>query len=407
MTPGQRDTLPFARTTITPEARAAALGVLESGWVTMGPEVAAFEQDFAAYLGSPHAVATASATSAIEIALRGLRLPAGSPVLTPTVTFAGAVHAIVHAGLRPVPVDTGGDELVPDTTAVGRAARRCGGPAAMVVQHMAGQPVAVEELAEAARLPLHRVVEDAAHGLGTFVGSRPVGTISRATCFSFYATKNLPIGEGGALTTADDELADFARRVRLHGMSHDSWRRYLPGGSWQYEITDDGLKANMTDLQAAIGRAQLRHVPAWQIRRTSLAHRYSQNLACLDGLRLPTALVPGRHAWHLYVVQVLSDFGIDRDQLARALADAGIGTSVHFIPLHHHPYFRSLFGDEACRDLPHSDAVFPRLLSLPLHPGLADCDVDRVCEAVVAAQRRHRPDLRSALGSPDLRGAPR
>jgi dTDP-4-amino-4,6-dideoxygalactose transaminase len=388
--------MPFAITKITPEARAAALAVLESGWVTMGPEVAAFETDFASYLGSPHAVATSSATSAIEIALRGLRLPAGSPVLTPTVTFAGAVHAIVHAGLRPVPVDTGSDELVPDAAAVVRAARRCGGPAAMVVQHMAGEPVPVEELAEAAGLPPRRVIEDAAHGLGAYVDTRPVGTISRATCFSFYATKNLPIGEGGALTTADEELADFARRTRLHGMSRDSWRRYLPGGSWQYVIADDGLKANMTDLQAAIGRAQLRHLPAWQIRRAHLAQRYSQNLACVDGLRLPTAAVCGRHAWHLYVVQVLPGFGSNRDSLAQELADAGIGTSVHFIPLHHQPYFRSLFGDAACRDLPNSDAVFPRLLSLPLHPALDDCDVDRVCEAVVAAhhrpRRQHIPD---------------
>ena len=395
--------LPFARTTITPEARQAALGVLESGWVTMGPEVVAFENDFAAYLDSPNAVATASATAAIEIALRGLRLPAGSPVLTPTVTFAGAAHAIVHAGLRPVPVDTCGDELIPDAAAVARAAWRCGDPAAMVVQHMAGEPVPVEELAVAAGLPLDRIVEDAAHGLGTCVDDRPVGTISRATCFSFYATKNLPIGEGGAITTADDELADFARRVRLHGMSHDSWRRYLPGGSWQYAITEDGLKANMTDLQAAIGRAQLKHLPAWQSRRAQLARRYAQNLACLEGLRLPTTPPNGRHAWHLFVVQVLPNFGLGRDALARELANAGIGTSVHFIPLHHHPYFRSLFGEEACRDLPHSDSVFPRLLSLPLHPALADCDVDRVCEAVVAAQRRHRGDLSAP---PDLHSAP-
>jgi perosamine synthetase len=402
----QPDALPFGITTISPEARKAALGVLESGWVTMGPEVSAFENELAAYLGASHAVATASATSAIEIALRGMRLPAGSPVLTPTITFAGAVHAIVHAGLRPVPVDTGGDELVPDVATVARAARRCGGPGAMVVQHMAGQPVAVEEVADAAGLPLRRIVEDAAHGLGAYVDARPVGTISRATCFSFYATKNLPIGEGGALTTADEELAEFARQVRLHGMSRDSWRRYLPGGTWRYVIAEDGLKANMTDLQAAIGRAQLRHLPAWQKRRTELARRYSQNLACLDGVRLPTDAASGRHAWHLYIVQVLPDFGIDRDQLGEELAAAGIGTSVHFIPLHHQPYFRALFGDEDCRDLPNADAVFPRLLSLPLHPALTECDVDRVCEAVAAAQQRSRSRTTFDARTPDARAAP-
>ena len=389
------DHLPFAVTHITPEACDAVMSVLRSGWVTSGPEVAEFESEFAEHLGSRYAVAVSSATAALEIALRALRLQPGSPVLTPTMTFVGAVQAIVHAGLRPVPVDTAGDQLLPDQAATVHASDRCGGAAAMVVQHMAGYPAPVEELAEAAGLGLDRVVEDAAHGLGTVVGTRTVGTISRASCFSFYATKNLPIGEGGALTTDDPELASFADRARLHGMNRDSWRRYLPGGSWRYVVDDDGLKANMTDVQAAIGRAQLHHLPQWQRRRAQLARRYAQNLATVDGLLLPGEPVSGRHAWHLYVVQVLPSFGMDRDALAQWLASAGIGTSVHFIPVHHQPYFRAVFGEPACSDLPCSDKVFPRLLSLPLHPGLGEGDVDRVCDAIAAA--RHRRNGVSSL----------
>src|SRR6266498_2073832 len=259
--------IPFAVAEIAPDAREAAARVLASGWVTTGPEVHAFEREFADRLGARHAVAVSSCTAAIELALRGLDLPPGSKVLTSVLTFCGAVHAITHAGHRPVFADVDGETLMPGLAETAAAAERAGGVDAMLVLHFAGAPAPVAALAAAAGLPIDRVVEDAAHALGTTVGDAEVGTISRATCFSFYATKNLPIGEGGMITTADPDLAASVRRARLHGMSADAWQRYLPGGSWRYTVDEAGLKANPTDLQAAIGRAQLRHLAGWQRRR--------------------------------------------------------------------------------------------------------------------------------------------
>jgi dTDP-4-amino-4,6-dideoxygalactose transaminase len=373
--------VPFCRTEITPEAQQAAVRVLASGWVTMGAESIAFEQEFGASVKAQHTVAVSSCTAAIELALAGLGLPPGAPVLTPTLTFCGAVQAIVHAGLRPVLVDTDEATLTVSAEGVAKAARH--GAAAMVIQHMAGYPVDGAELAEAAGIPNGNVVEDAAHGLGATVGGRPVGSFSRAGCFSFYATKNLPIGEGGAITTTDGDLAERWRRMRLHGMSGDAWRRYHRSGTWRYTVEEAGMKANFTDLQAAIGREQLRRLPAWQQRRAAIAARYDAQLAGLEGLELPPRPAADTHAWHLYIVRIHHrPFGIDRDTAAERLAEAGIGTSVHFIPVHHLPYFRNLLGLEACGELSAADQIFPRLLSLPMFPGLTDSDVDRVCEAL-------------------------
>lgn len=384
--PPGRD-IPFCRTLITPRAQRAAQRVLASGWVTMGAETAAFEEEFAAWVGARHAVAVSSCTAAIELALTALGLPPGSPVLTPTLTFCGAVQAIVHAGLRPVLVDADAATLGVSPDGVAAAALRSR-PAAMVIQHMAGYPLDSAVLAAAAGLPARVIVEDAAHGLGATVRGRPVGGGSAAACFSFYATKNLPVGEGGAITTADAALAQRLRQMRLHGMSGDAWRRYHRSGSWRYTVEVAGLKANFTDVQAAIGRAQLRELQRWQNRRARIAARYDTRLAGLPGLQLPPRPAGDRHAWHLYIVRIQDGFGRPRDAVVEALSATGVGTSVHFIPVHHQPYFRELLGPDECSHLPVADALFPQLLSLPLHPRLTDADIDRICAALAATAGR-------------------
>jgi dTDP-4-amino-4,6-dideoxygalactose transaminase len=378
--------IPFCRTEITEDAQQAALRVLGSGWVTMGAESVAFEDEFASWVGARHAVAVSSCTAAIQMALTALDLPPGSGVLTPTLTFCGAVQAIVHARLRPVLVDADERTMAVSPAGVATAAKR--GATAMVVQHMAGYPVDSAELAAAAGISPDNVVEDAAHGLGATAAGRAVGSSARAACFSFYATKNLPIGEGGAITTTDSELADRLRRMRLHGMSGDAWRRYHRSGSWRYTVADSGLKANFTDLQAAIGRAQLRSLDRWQHRRAEIAASYDALLAPLPGIELPPRPPDDLHAWHLYILRVHGEFGTPRDAVVEELAGAGIGTSVHFIPVHHQPYFRELLGPDECDNLPVADALFPRLLSLPLHPGLTDSDIERVCGALAALAAR-------------------
>jgi len=374
--------IPFAKAEISAEAREASARVLASGWITTGPEVLEFERELAALVGAKHAVAVASCTAGIEIALRALRLRPGAKVLTSTMTFCGAVNAIIHAGLEPVLVDVNEDTLMPDAATTEAAVRRVGRVDAMVVLHFAGHPAPVEELAAAAGLPLSVVIEDAAHALGTFVDDAPVGAISAAACFSFYATKNLPIGEGGMITTDDEDLAAQARQVRLHGMSQDAWKRYLPGASWRYEVDVAGIKANMTDVQAAIGRAQLLHFGEWQARREQVAIAYESRLARIEGVRTPSWPSTGKHAWHLYVIQLEREYGLDRDSFMREIAERGVDCSVHFIPLHHQPYFKRLLASQRPQTFPAADAAFSRIVSLPFYPGLSDDLVDRICEEI-------------------------
>jgi dTDP-4-amino-4,6-dideoxygalactose transaminase len=383
--------VPFARADIVPEAQQAAVQAMRSGWITMGPETAEFEAELERYLGARHVVAVASCTAAIEIAIRSLRLPPGAIVLTPSLTFCGAVAPVVQAGLRPVLVDVAADTLQPTPASIAAAVLRAGKPAAMIIQHMAGRPADVELLAAAADLPANRVVEDSAHGLGAELRGTPLGGTSHAACFSFYATKNLPIGEGGAIATVDADLADYARTVRLHGLSRDAWRRYLPGGSWRYDVAEPGLKANMTDVQAAIGRAQLTRLAAWQARREELARQYEDALTGIPGLVLPSRPADARHAWHLYQVRVTAEFGVSRDYVIDELRSLGIGTSVHFIPVHQLSGYRRILGPEEIASVPVTDQVAAELLSLPMYPALADGDVDHVAGALAAiAARPHR-----------------
>lgn len=383
----QVNRIPFAKTEISAEAQAASARVLASGWITTGPEVIEFEREFARLVGAQHAVAVASCTAAIEISLRALHLQPGARVLTSTMTFCGAVHAIVHAGLEPVFVDVNARTLMPDAETVADAVRRTGPVDAMVVLHFGGFPAPILEMAAAAGLPLTRVIEDAAHAVGTKVGDRWVGTISAATCFSFYATKNLPIGEGGMITTEDPELADYARQVRLHGMSRDAWKRYLPGSGWRYEVDLAGIKANMTDVQAAIGRGQLLHFAEWQGRRREIAEAYERRLSGIDGLQTPPSPESGEHAWHLYVVQLDPSFGIDRDTFMTQMSARGVDCSVHFIPNHRQPYFQRLLAGQGSQSFPVADAVFERILSLPFYPGLTADQIDRVCEEIDGLRR--------------------
>jgi dTDP-4-amino-4,6-dideoxygalactose transaminase len=377
------------------------LRALASGWITTGPEVVEFEREFAALVEAEHAVAVSSCTAGIEIALRALELPKGARVLTSTMTFCGAVHAIVHAGLHPVLVDVNPDTLMPDADTVSAAIRASGPVDAMVVVHFGGAPAPIHEMAAAANLPLTRVIEDAAHAIGTKVRDQWVGSISAATCFSFYATKNLPIGEGGMITTEDPELADRMRQIRLHGMSRDAWKRYLPGSGWRYEVDVAGIKANMTDVQAAIGRAQLKQFPAWQERRVQVAQEYDQRLSRIDGLRTPGWPEEGLHAWHLYVIRVEPEFGIDRDRFISLLSERGVDCSVHFIPLHHQPYFQRMLANEANQAFPAADAVFPTIVSLPFYPGLTEDMLDRICEEIDGMRQVATGNRRSHLAVAD------
>jgi dTDP-4-amino-4,6-dideoxygalactose transaminase len=365
----------------TDEAKTAALRVLESGWVTTGPESVAFERELGEYLGQPHVVTLTSCTHALELSLRALRLQPGARVLTPSLTFCGAVAAIVHAGYQPMLVDVDEATLVPDPSLVAEAVRRVGGVSAMVVCDLGGYPVDHVALADAASLPYSRVIVDAAHGPGGTIGRAAARTAPFATCLSFYATKNLPIGEGGAVATYDESFASWLRSARLHGMSKDAWKRYLPGGSWRYDVPEIGFKANMTDLQAAIGRAQLASLPAWQDERTALVKRYDEALG--DVISTSRVIIPERpegHSFHLYQVRVGH-----RDEVIERLTADGIGTSVHFIPVHRFRGYAEILGEVERSSVPTTDRIADELLSLPLYPGLSDQQLDRITTRLIKA----------------------
>jgi dTDP-4-amino-4,6-dideoxygalactose transaminase len=369
-------TVPFTTPEFTPAAIEAATRVLSSGWVTTGPECTAFEQELSALLGQPHVVTLTSCTAALELSLIALRLEPGALVLTPSLTFCGAVAAIVHAGYRPVLVDVDERTLTPNAQTVADAIERVGPVSAMVLCDMGGYPSDHVGLAQVAGLPYSRVIVDAAHGPGGDIGRAQAATAPFATCLSFYATKNLAIGEGGAVATFDDDFNGWVRSARLHGMSRDAWKRYLPGGSWRYDVQEIGYKANMTDYQAAIGRAQLLSLPRWQARRAEIFARYDHGFADLvaAGQVTLTARHPG-HSMHLYQVRVAR-----RDEIAAGLAELGIGTSVHFIPVHQLTGYAKLLGSDEAAAVPVTDRLADELLSLPLYPGLSDQAVDHVVE---------------------------
>ena len=360
------------------DADVEAVGrVLRTGWLSTGSECELLEQELQELVGAPHVVAVSSCTAALEIALDALHLAPGSRVGVPTWTFAASASAVVHAGAIPVLLDVDPDTLNVAPEAVDAALAE--GLDGLVVVHFGGVPVRREVLdaAEAAGVP---VVEDAAHALGSEDHRGPIsgrGTVGAA--YSFYATKNLTSGEGGALATHDPEVAAFARTHRLHGMSKDAWRRYRVGADPTYDVTEPGLKANLPDVLAALARTQLAKFPQMQERRRAVVERYHRLLADVPGVRMVPGAPDPRSADHLAVV-VLPE-GVDRLRVIAAFGAASIGTSVHFRPLHRFTWFaaNAPVGPTGTRV---ADALADRVISLPLHPGLRDVDVDRVVEVL-------------------------
>jgi len=353
---------------------------LRSGWLTTGPQVAAFEAEFAAAVGAQHAVAVNSATAALHLALEAAGVGAGDEVLVPTMTFAATAEVVIHLGARPVLLDCAADSLHLDP----EAARAAISPRskAIIPVHYAGEPCKMDALVPLAERHGLALIEDAAHAFPAAYGGRSIGGIGAATCFSFYANKTITTGEGGMLTTNDAELADRARLMSLHGLSRDAWRRYAGGGSWAYEIVRPGFKYNLTDIAAALGRVQLRRAESFRRARRQVAGWYGEALGNMQEIRLPSEPEGSEHAWHLYVVQLESArTELDRPRLIERLAEAKIATSVHWIPLHLHSYYRDQFGYRP-EDFPRATAAFERIVSLPLFPGMTRRQVNRVANTI-------------------------
>jgi dTDP-4-amino-4,6-dideoxygalactose transaminase len=382
-----QDYLPFHRPSITDEDLDAVRQALQSGWLTHGPVCQDFEATFARHVGAPRAVALSSGTAALHLALVALGVGGGDEVVTTPLTFCACAHVIEHAGAVPVFADIDPVTMQIDPAEIERVLTPR--TRAIIAVDYGGHPCRIEEIMKIAGEHGIAVVEDAAHSLGAAVGDRPVGSIADVTAFSFYATKNITTGEGGMLTTGNGALADRAERLRLHGIERDAWRRYRRGGSWDYDVTEAGFKANMTDFQAALGLSQLRREPRSRARRTAVAARYSEALAALgDLVELPQVEDGMRSAWHLYAVRLAGAARLARDRVAEDLAGAGIGTSVHFVPLHLTSHFRARSGYQG-GEFPACEDACARVLSLPLYEGLSDADVERVAAAVTELIPRH------------------
>lgn len=380
--------LPFHVPEIAEEEIQSVVETLRSGWLTTGPKVKRLEEDFANYVGCRHAIAVNSGTAALHLALDALGVKEGDEVLVPTMTFASTAEVVLYFKARPLLVDCRQDTLNLDPNQIEKKVTPK--TKAIIPVHFAGQACEMDQILKIARKYKLHVIEDAAHALPARYQGKMVGTIGDITCFSFYATKTITTGEGGMITTENDEYADRMKIMSLHGISKDAWKRYTTEGSWYYEILYPGYKYNLTDIAAAIGIEQLKKCDQFWEARGRIAAMYDEGFGETPEIRTPVTSPDRQHAWHLYVIRLeLEQLRITRNEFVEALKEEKIGTSVHFIPLHLHPYYRSTFGYKP-QDFPNASAVFERTVSLPIYPKMTEADVQDVVGAVRNIVRQYR-----------------
>jgi UDP-4-amino-4,6-dideoxy-N-acetyl-beta-L-altrosamine transaminase len=391
--------LPFSLPLIENDEIEEVVETLRSGWITTGPKVKLFEREFAEYIGCKHAIAVNSCTAALHLALEAIGIGEGDEIITSPMTFAATGEVIRYFKARPVFVDVDSttmnldvellENIVKERWKSGDGKRL----KAIIPVHYAGYPCDMDAIMSLASRYDLRIVEDAAHAFPTSYKRKMIGTLGDITCFSFYATKNITTGEGGMITTENEEYADRMRIMSLHGISKDAWKRYTAEGSWYYEIIAPGYKYNLTDIAAGLGIAQLKKADAFLKRRMQIAERYREAFQELDELDLPL-VYEGKegttHSWHLYVIRLnLHQLKIDRNKFIDELRRKGIGTSVHFIPLHIHPYYRETYGYQS-GDFPVAYKTYQRIISLPIYARMTDDDVERVIESVTDIVKSNR-----------------
>lgn len=374
------DYLPFHVPEIDDEDIDAVVSVMRSGWLTTGAKAKQFEQEFAAKVGARYAVALNSCTAALHLALEAIGLQEGDEVLVPTMTFAATAEVVTYFKAKPVLIDCLPTTLNMDPELIERAITPR--TKAVIPVHFAGQPCEMTSILEIARRHDLRVIEDAAHAFPASYKGKAIGSIGDYTCFSFYATKNITTGEGGMVTTDDPDQADRIRRMSLHGLSRDAWKRYTNQGSWYYDIVAPGFKYNLTDMAAALGLTQLHKAERFWKTRERYAALYAEEFRDLPEITPLMIHDDVQHAWHLYVIQLdLDRLRISRQTFIEGLQQKQIGCSVHFIPLHLHPYYRET-GHYSRADFPVASQAFDRMVSLPLYSKMSEEDVHRTIQAV-------------------------
>jgi dTDP-4-amino-4,6-dideoxygalactose transaminase len=380
--------IPIAKPDVSEEEIAEVIDSLRSGWITYGPKTQLFETEFAEAVGAKYAVALNSCTAGMHLALIAAGIGPGDEVITTPITFSATVNVIVHVGATPVLADVCAEDLNIDPDAI--AAKITSRTKALMPMHYGGQACRMDEIMELARRHNLKVIEDAAHAAGAAYKGRPIGAIGDAAAFSFYPTKNMTTSEGGMLTTDDADLAEMTRVLRKHGLSTDAWKRHRPDGNSFYDVVAPGFNYAMTDVQAAVGRGQLKRLPEFNARRAAIAARYNAGLAGIEEIETPVTRPEITHGWHLYVIRLkLEGLRIGRNEFEKELRARKIGTSVNFIPIHYHSYYREGFGFHK-GDYPVAEDAFERMLSLPMYPGMTDEDVDRIVAGVEEIVEQHR-----------------
>ncbi|MGA7562195.1 MAG: DegT/DnrJ/EryC1/StrS family aminotransferase [Desulfobaccales bacterium] len=387
MTSRQKTFISFSPPCLNSDEIDEVADTLRSNWITTGPKVHRFEEEFAKFTGASAALAVSSGTDAMLVGLAALGIRPGDQVITTALTFCSTVHVIEQLGARPMLVDVEPDTLNINSELLERAITPH--TRALMPVHLYGHPCEMDGIMEVARQHNLFVVEDAAHAVSALYKTRKIGSIGTATAFSFYATKNLTTAEGG-MVTGTPELIEQARLWSLHGMSRDAYKRYNAEGSWYYEVVLPGFKCNMTDISASLGLHQLQKLPAFQARRLEVVRAYNAAFRDFPELELPSERPEVESAWHLYVIRLnLKRLSIDRARFIEEMKARNIGTSVHFIPIHLHPYYRDKYGFKP-EDFPVAYENYKRIVSLPLHPGLSSDDVAAVIEAVADVVKKFR-----------------
>ncbi len=374
--------LPFALPAIGEEEIQEVVDTLRSGWLTTGPKTKRFEQNFADFIGIPYALAVNSCTAGLHLALEAIGLQAGDKVITTPYTFTATAEVICYFGADPIFVDIDPHTFNLDPQHIAEILQTTADVKAIIPVHIAGQACDMAAILKLAVQYDLKVIEDAAHALPTYYQDKMVGTLGDITVYSFYVTKPVATGEGGMIVTRHEAYANHMSNMRLHGINRDVFKRSdsnLP--SWYYEVVAPGFKYNMSDLMSALGIHQLAKANQFLQRRTEIAAQYHQGLADLP-LNLPVTAQNSTHAWHLYIIQLaLENLTIDRNTFTQQMTQAGIGVSVHFIPLHTQPYWQQRYGFQT-QDFPIAWDVYQRAVSLPIYPTMADQDVQRVITTV-------------------------
>ena len=380
------DFIPIARPDIDDDDIAEVTDTLRSGWLTYGPKSQQFEAEFATMTGAKHAIGVNSCTAGLHLSLLAAGIGPGDEVITSPLTFAATANVIVHTGATPVLADIRYDDLNIDPEQIER--RITPRTKAIMPVHYAGNACAMDEILDIARRHNLYVLEDAATAAGSGYKGRQVGALGDLTSFSFYPVKNMTTGQGGMVTTNNSDLADRVSSLRNHGLDSNAWKRYSADNSRPfYTMSEPGFNYGMFDLLAAVGLGQLKRLPEFNAKRAQLAARYTELFADVPQIETPVIGPDIQTNWHLYVVR-LRDAGIPRDDFIAELRKHNIGTSVHYYPVHYHPYYRENFGFQQ-GDYPICESEFERIISLPLFPLMEEADVDRVVTAVKTVLNEH------------------